>query len=138
MGKIWGADVLIPVYTHRESGSVPPRGRGGVSDANVGALEQTSWASLGVGWIPASQDYEGMCFQEPSLGKCHPQTQAQWRWKGRWSRQGLVWVGSRGACGVSDMLLSVFSKKPLLPRLMGMSRRRLSMLMRPRSPLVNI
>ena len=49
-----------------------------------------------------------------------------------------MWVGSQGACAVSDMLLSVFSKKLLLPRLMGMSRRVLSMLMRPCSPLVNI
>lgn len=138
MGKIWGTGVLIPVDTHTESRSVLLRGRGGVSDANLGALGQMSWASLGVRWIPASRDYEGTCFQEPSLGKCHPQTQALGCWKGRWSRQGLVWVGSREACGASDMLLSVFSNKLLLPRLMGTSRRLLSILMRSRSPLVNI
>ena len=57
MGKIWGTGVLIPVYTHTESRSIPPRGRGGVSDANLGALGQMSWASLGVRWIPASRDY---------------------------------------------------------------------------------
>ena len=43
MGKIWGTGVLIPVDTHTESRSVPPRGRGGVSDANLGALGQMSW-----------------------------------------------------------------------------------------------
>lgn len=72
MGKIWGTGVLIPVYTHTESGSITPGQRQGCLMPTQVPLSKCLGHLWGVGWIPASQDYEGHMFQEPSLGKCHP------------------------------------------------------------------